>query len=47
VTDRDLDELTVAPDGRELAAQPRWRRDFPIDVPQDQYIAASSSSFWS
>jgi nitrite reductase/ring-hydroxylating ferredoxin subunit len=36
---RDPDELTVAPDGRPMAEQPRWRRDFPIDVPEDQYIA--------
>jgi nitrite reductase/ring-hydroxylating ferredoxin subunit len=33
------DELTVAPDGRPLAEQPRWRQDFPIDVPRDQYVA--------
>jgi Rieske Fe-S protein len=22
-----------------MAEQPKWRRDFPIDVPQDQYVA--------
>jgi nitrite reductase/ring-hydroxylating ferredoxin subunit len=27
------------PDGRPLADQPRWRRDFPIDVPEDAYVA--------
>ena len=36
---RDPDELTVAPDGRPLAEQPRWRNDFPIDIPRDQYVA--------
>ncbi len=30
---------TIPPDGRPGAEQPRWRRDFPIDVPQDEYIA--------
>ncbi len=30
---------TVAPDGRPETEQPRWRRDFPIDWPQDEYIA--------
>ncbi len=32
-------EHTVAPDGRPDAAQPAWRRDFPIDWPQDHYVA--------
>jgi len=36
---REPGSLTVAPDGRPDAEQPRWRRDFPIDVPQDEYIA--------
>lgn len=36
---RNSEELTRAPDGRPLAEQPRWRQDFPIDVPQDQYVA--------
>jgi len=39
VTARDPDELTIPPDGRRLDEQPRWRQDFPIDVPQDQYVA--------
>ncbi len=39
MTVRDPDELTIPPDGRPLSDQPRWRRDFPIDVPQDQYVA--------
>jgi nitrite reductase/ring-hydroxylating ferredoxin subunit len=33
------DVQTVAPDGRAENEQPRWRRDFPIDWPQDEYIA--------
>jgi nitrite reductase/ring-hydroxylating ferredoxin subunit len=36
---RDPEQLTVPPDGRPEAAQPRWRQDFPIDWPQDEYIA--------
>jgi Rieske Fe-S protein len=39
VSRRDPDELTIAPDGRPMAEQPLWRKDFPIDVPQDQYVA--------
>jgi nitrite reductase/ring-hydroxylating ferredoxin subunit len=35
----DTDEITRAPDGRPLEAQPKWRRDFPIDTPQDLYVA--------
>ncbi len=35
----DTDEITRAPDGRPLDEQPKWRRDFPIDSPQDQYVA--------
>ena len=31
------DIITIAPDGRSSATQPRWRRDFPIDAPQDDY----------
>lgn len=29
----------VAPDGRPEYEQPQWRRDFPIDWPQDHYVA--------
>lgn len=39
MTVRDPDELTIPPDGRPAAEQPKWRHDFPIDVPQDQYVA--------
>jgi Rieske Fe-S protein len=35
----DPDHMTLAPDGRPAAQQPPWRRDFPIDWPQDQYVA--------
>jgi Rieske Fe-S protein len=30
---------TAAPDGRPLSEQPAWRQDFPIDWPQDHYVA--------
>jgi Rieske Fe-S protein len=30
---------SVPPDGRPAAEQPAWRRDFPIDWPQDHYVA--------
>ena len=36
---RDLDHATVPPDGRPLADQPKWRRDFPIDLAQDEYVS--------
>lgn len=32
-------ENTVAPDGRPHADQPKWRRDFPIDWGQDEYVS--------
>ena len=35
----DAEQITRPPDGRSLAVQPRWRQDFPIDLPQDQYVA--------
>ena len=31
--------LTIPPDGRPEAEQPRWRQDFPVDWPQDAYIS--------
>jgi nitrite reductase/ring-hydroxylating ferredoxin subunit len=34
----ESDSITVAPDGRPMEDQPAWRRDFPIDWPQDLYI---------
>jgi nitrite reductase/ring-hydroxylating ferredoxin subunit len=35
----EIAERTTAPDGRPQSDQPAWRRDFPIDTPQDQYVA--------
>lgn len=32
-------ELSRAPDGRPADDQPLWRKDFPIDWPQDHYVA--------
>jgi Rieske Fe-S protein len=33
------ENLTVAPDFRPAHMQPAWRQDFPIDWPQDHYVA--------
>jgi nitrite reductase/ring-hydroxylating ferredoxin subunit len=33
------EDITIAPDGAPTEAQPRWRQDFPIDWPADQYVA--------
>ena len=38
-TPRDPERRTVPPDGLPLDAQPRWRQDFPIDWPQDEYVS--------
>ena len=35
----EIAERTTAPNGRPQSEQPAWRRDFPIDAPQDQYVA--------
>jgi len=35
----EREQITVAPDGGSEAEQPQWRQDFPIDWPQDNYIA--------
>jgi Rieske Fe-S protein len=32
------EEITRPPDGRPGDQQPAWRRDFPIDYPQDHYV---------
>lgn len=34
-----LDQQTVPPDGRPPQDQPKWRRDFPIDWPQSDYVS--------
>jgi len=36
---RDPDDVTVAPDGRPLEEQPRWRQDFAIDTPEANFVA--------
>ena len=36
---RETEPTPVGPDGRPLAEQPAWRRDFPIDWPEDHYVA--------
>lgn len=33
------DQLSVPPDGRPFHDQPQWRNDFPIDLPQDEYVS--------
>jgi len=33
----DPEAISTAPDGRPPEAQPRWRHDFPIDWPADEY----------
>ena len=35
----DPEQVTRAPDGRPLEEQPAWRQEFPVDWPQDHYIA--------
>lgn len=36
---RDPERVTVPPDGRPVSEQPKWRRDFPIDWPEDEYVS--------
>ncbi len=36
---RDPEVITRPPDGKSLHSQPQWRKDFPIDWPQDHYVA--------
>ena len=33
------DQDSKMPDGRPRHEQPRWRQDFPVDVPEDEYVA--------
>lgn len=39
MTPANREQLTICPDGRPLDEQPKWRRDFPIDWPEDHYVA--------
>jgi Rieske Fe-S protein len=36
---RDPEDVTVGPDHKPLHEQPRWRRDFATDWPEDNYVA--------
>ena len=36
---RDVGRPTSPPDKRPLGDQPKWRQDFPIDWPQDEYVS--------
>jgi Rieske Fe-S protein len=36
---RDPEDVTIAPDHRPAQEQPRWRRDFAIDWPEDNFVA--------
>lgn len=35
----EREHYTIPPDGRPMSEQPDWRHDFPIDWPQDHYVA--------
>ena len=35
----DPEQISTPPDGQPMSDQPAWRQDFPIDVPQDNYVA--------
>ncbi|HVX85576.1 MAG TPA: Rieske (2Fe-2S) protein [Phycisphaerae bacterium] len=35
----DPEQISTPPDGRPMSEQPAWRQDFPIDTPQDNYVA--------
>jgi Rieske Fe-S protein len=35
---QEADQITIAPDGRPMEQQPAWRKDFPVDWPQDHYV---------
>ena len=38
MSNQSSEQWHSAPDRQPLEAQPRWRQDFPIEWPQDQYI---------
>lgn len=35
----EREQITIPPDGRPPDEQPKWRQDFPVDWPQDHYVA--------
>lgn len=35
----DPEQISTPPDGKPMSEQPAWRQDFPIDTPQDNYVA--------
>lgn len=35
----DPENVSTPPDGRPMELAPKWRQDFPIDVPRDTYVA--------
>ncbi|HMV87351.1 MAG TPA: Rieske 2Fe-2S domain-containing protein [Blastocatellia bacterium] len=39
MTSSNREQITIPPDGRPQSEQPEWRRDFPIDWPEDHYVA--------
>jgi len=38
-TTSDPTRPPVGPDGRSIDDQPKWRRDFPIDTAEDEYVS--------
>ena len=44
----DIDNLSLPPDGRPMELAPRWKKDFPIDIPRASTSrGATSRSSWS
>jgi len=37
--DQDRNYLSQSPDAEPHSVQPQWRQDFPVDVPQDNYVS--------
>lgn len=35
---QDTEQVTIAPDWRPMEEQPAWRTEFPVDLPEDQYV---------
>jgi Rieske Fe-S protein len=38
VSQQQQEERSAAPDGRPASEQPAWRREFPVDTVEDQYL---------